>query len=276
MEAFINKWQTLIGSALGVLLAIILSLVGFLIKSVIESKKERKEFLRRIEIGITRSLEDTYKTRQELQIFVARLRSLITEIRDATEACQFDFTSINYPMMPDIHRDIDAPNFKVKNYYLHNKLLFADAGIKKINETVTGFKNNFAELQRKNELLIILMCQNQTPNPDHQRREYVASLGSFANAMDEFMSRFIKQGIEIMAQIKIYNEHLRKKYGHCFLWNCEGTKFKYFRNKTEQRAFARNLDSLERIDKTIQKEVELAIAGAEQRGGKLAQENISK
>lgn len=76
MEEFLNKWQTLIGSALGPFLAVILSAIGFWIKSIIDNKKERKEFLRRIEVGITRSLDDTFKTRIKLQYFVSRLRTL--------------------------------------------------------------------------------------------------------------------------------------------------------------------------------------------------------
>jgi len=265
------KWQTLIGSALGPFLAVVLSAVGFWIKSAIESKNERKEFLRRIEIGITRSFDDTFKTRIKLQYFVSRLRSLITDIRAITDNCRFSLESINFPTIRDVYRDTDLPNFKVKSYYLHNKLLWTDAGIKETNETVISLKNDFAELQRKNELHIILMRQNQTPNPAQQRSEYADNLESFANAIDEFITKFMKQGVEIMTQIKIYNEHLRKKYSCWFLWKHEGTKLKYFRNKTEQRNFARNLDSLDRIDKVIQKEVEEAIKDAEDRASKFSQ-----
>lgn len=272
MEDFINKWQALIGSALGPFLAVVLSAIGFWIKSAIEEKKERKEFLRRIEISVTRSLDDTYKTRQKLQFFVSRLRTLITEIRAITDPRHFSLESINFPTMRDAYRDIEAPNFKVKSYFLHNKLLWVDAGIKETNETVASLKNDFSELQRKNELHIVLMRQNQTPNANLQRTEYADNLESFANAIDDFVSRFIKQGIEIMTQVKIYNDCLRKKHGHWFLWKHEGTKYKYFRNKAEQKAFARNLDSLDRIDKVIQKEVESSIAEAEARAQTLAQE----
>lgn len=115
------------------------------------------------------------------------------------------------------------------------------------------------------------MRQNQTPNPAQQRAEYADNLESFANAIDEFIAKFMKQGVEIMTQVKIYNEHLRKKYSCWFLWKHEGTKLKYFRNGTEQRNFSRNLDSLDRIDKVIQKEVEEAINDAEERASKLSQ-----
>ncbi|OGE03345.1 hypothetical protein A3B21_04270 [Candidatus Uhrbacteria bacterium RIFCSPLOWO2_01_FULL_47_24] len=269
---FLDTWQTLIGAALGPFLAVILSAVGFWIKSIVENKRERKEFLRRIEVGITRSLDDTYKTRQKLLYFVSRLKNLVAEIRAVTDPRQFSLESINYPTVREIYRDIEAPNFKVKSYYLHNKLLWADAGIKETNETVVSLKNDFAELQRKNELHIILMRQNANPNPAQQRVEYSANLELFANAIDDFIARFMKQGIEIMTQIKIYNEHLRRKHSHWFLWKYEGTKFKYFYNKAEQKQFSRNLDSLERIDMVIRTEVEAAIKEAEARAEKLSQD----
>lgn len=267
---FLDTWQTLIGAAAGPFLAVILSAIGFWVKSAVESKKERKEFLRRIEVEITRSLDDAYKTRQKLLFFVSRLRNLVVEIRAVTDPRQFSLESINYPTIREIYRDIEAPNFKVKSYYLHNKLLWTDAGIKETNETVISLKNDFAELQRKNELHIILMRQNANPNPAQQRAEYSANLVLFANAIDDFTKRFMKQGIEIMTQIKIYNDHLRRKRGYWFLWKHEGTKFKYFRNKAEQKKFSRNLDSLERIDEVIQPEVEAAIKEAEERAQKLS------
>lgn len=79
MEAFtkfLDTWQTLVGAALGPFLAVVLSAIGFWIKSIVENKRERKEFLRRIEVGITRSLDDTYKTRQKLKCFNTDVSSL--------------------------------------------------------------------------------------------------------------------------------------------------------------------------------------------------------
>lgn len=270
MEDFLHKWQTLIGSALGPFLAIILSAIGFWIKSILEKHKEKKEYLRRVEIGITRSLDDTFKARIKLQDFVLKLRKLINEIRSITNSKSFSLETTNYPTIRDIYKDADLTNFKVRSYYLHNKLLWSDAGIKETNATITTFKNDFTELQRKNELHIILMRQNQNPNPAQQRIEYTDNLESFADAIDEFINKFIKQGIEILTQIKIYNEHLRKKYGWYFLWKHEGTEFKYFCNKVEQKNFSRNLESIERINEAIREEVEKAIKDAERRAKNLS------
>ncbi|MBI3335850.1 MAG: hypothetical protein HY001_05160, partial [Candidatus Portnoybacteria bacterium] len=43
---FLYRWQELAGAAIGPFLAVILSAIGFWIKSIMESKKELKEFLR--------------------------------------------------------------------------------------------------------------------------------------------------------------------------------------------------------------------------------------
>jgi len=271
METFLYKWQTLAGSALGLFLAVVLSAIGFWIKSIIFDRKERKEYLRRIEISTTRSLDDTYKVRQKLRFFIANLRRLATEIRGITEPNHFSLETTNYPSMRDIYRDIDAPNFKVKSYYLHNKLLWIDAGIKETNETISAFRHDFSELQRKNELIVALMRQNQTPDPRRQRMEYAANLEGFANAVEEFVNIFLVQGIEFMIQVKIYNDKVRGRHGFWFLWKQEGTKLKYFRIKADQKAFARNLDSLDRIDEAIQGEVSKAKNAVEERLKRLAQ-----
>ncbi len=274
MEEFINKWQTLVGSALGPFLAVTLSAVGFWIKSVIESKNERKEFLRRIEISMARSLNDIFTVREQLKWFSQRVKNLATESKSITDDRIFFLNRINFPTTREIYRDIDMPNFKVKSYYLHNKLMWVEAGIKEINETIFNLKNDFEDLIRQNEVLVAVMRNN--PNPQMQREAYERNLESFAKAIDEYVSKSIKQGIEIMTQVKIYNEKMRKRFNYWFWWKQEGTKFKYYHTKTQQKEFSRNLDSLERIDKTIQKEVSSMIAKAEERAEKFAQDRTQQ
>ncbi len=255
---FLEKWQELIGSALGPFLAIIFSVIGFWIKSRWTDKKEYKESLRRIEIGITRSLDDAYKTKKKLERFIDKIQDLAKRVRHASNNNAASLDTINFPAMREVFRDINFPDFKIKSYYLHNKILWVDSGIKELNETLKEMKNNFSEMTKLNEFRINLEVQNKTLNPSQQREDYAANLERFAEAVQEFIDQFISKGIEIMIQIKIYNEELRKRYwkGALFLWKNEGTKFKYFPNKEKQKQFARNLDSMERIDKIIQERVE--------------------
>ncbi len=266
---FIEKWQELIGAALGPFLAVVLSAVGFWIKSILFARKERKEFLRQIEISMARSLNDTFTVREQLKWFSQRVKDLATETESMTDNDMFFLVRINFPTTREVYRDIGMPSFKIRSYYLHNKIMWVDAGIKEMNETIANLKNDFEDLIRQNEILIALMRDN--PRPQVQREAYANNLKSFANAIDEYFSKSIQQGIEIMTQVKIYNDKIRKRQGYRFWWKQEGTKFKYFRSKADQKAFTRNLDSLDRIDKIIKKDVESAIEKAEKRSEKLAQ-----
>ncbi|MBU3925182.1 hypothetical protein KJ854_04570 [Patescibacteria group bacterium] len=267
-EELIYKWQTMIGAFLGPFLAVVLSAIVFWVKSIIENKKERKEFLRRIEISVTRSLNDACTVREQLKWFSGRVKNLAAEARAITDDKIFFLNRINFPAIAEVYRDMEMVNFKVKSYYLHNKLLWIDAGIKEMNETISNLKNDFEDLIRQNEILIAVMRSN--PNPRAQRETYDRNLETFAEAINEYIPKGVQQGIRIMIQIKVYNEQIRKRYGCWFWWKHEGTKFKYFRNKIEQKEFTRNLDSLDRIDKTIQKKVEFAIAEAKKRSVKLS------
>lgn len=71
--------------------------------------------------------------------------------------------------------------------------------------------------------------------------------------------------------LPLRTKKLRAQHGFWFWWKQEGTRLKYFRDKATQKAFARNLDSLERIDKAIEKDVKSALEKAAKRAEKLAQ-----
>ena len=261
-KAFLEKWQILVGAALGPFLAIILSVIWFWIKSKNKARKQYREYLRRIEISMTRSLDGTYKMREQLKQIAQRIKKLVSDSRAITNDSTFFLHRVNFPAVREVYRDIEIANFKVKSYYLHNKLLWIDAGIKEVNEITINFKNDFNDLMRQNEMLITLM--GDKPKPAIQRKAYADNLEGFAKAIEDYISKHIPQGIEIMTQIKVYNERLRRRYyGYWFRWKQEGTKFKYFQNKNSQKSFARNLDSLDRIDKVIKEEVESAISEAE-------------
>lgn len=261
---FLDHWQTLVGSTVGPFLAVILSAIGYLIVRAIEARKEYKEMLRRIEISTTRSLEGIYRVRWTLKNFVSRVNGLAKDIKTITDGNYFSLDSVNFPTTRKIYRDIEVPNFKVKSYYLHNYLLWIDAGIEETNDIVANIKNDFGELMRRNELIVALEKDNKKPNPARQRNAYVDNLESFAKMIEKYIESF-PHSIEIMVQAKVYNEHLRGRFGFGFRWKHESVSCRYFRNKIDLKKFSKNLDSLESIDKAIQKEVDKEIAEATKR-----------
>ncbi len=265
------KWQELVGAGLGPFLAIILSVIGFLIKSKLDQRAERREFLRRIEVEITSALNDVYNAREQLKYFVSMVKKLVSEIRTVTNPKQFSLERINFPALLEVHRNPEIRDFKVKSYYLHNKILFSDSAVKGINKILASLEVDFKELLKQNEFLIALMQNN--PNPPIQRQTYIENLEIFASAIEDYATKKLQGPIKMLIQVKIYNDHLRKPHGQGYLtwWRTESTKFKFFRTKTEQKKFARNLDSLDRIDTEIESEVQEALLEAETRASVILQ-----
>ncbi|MBU4257282.1 hypothetical protein KKC04_02625 [Patescibacteria group bacterium] len=144
--------------------------------------------------------------------------------------------------------------------------------IKDINSVVSHFKNDFEELIRQNEQLVILLRMNPSPDPVIQKNVYVKNLINFQEEMlKKYADKSISQCVQFMTQIKVYNNHLRGKAGIWFHWKHEGVNFRFFHSKDKHKAFANNLKSLDRIDKEIELEVEKSIAETGKRSNELAQ-----
>jgi hypothetical protein len=264
---FIFRWQDLIGSGLGPFLAIILSGIAFLIKEKRGEMRDRKEAHRRIEIAVARSLNDAYILRAQLSWFASRIKALAAESRAEVAPNVYFLNRINVPSMREIYRDLDMARFKVRSYFIHNKLLFIDAGIKETNEVVAAFKNDFEEIIRQNGMLVALMSEH--PNPLIQRQTYADNLDSYASELERYSKKGVDRGIKIMVQARVYNNLIRGKFGYWIWWKYEGTWMKYFWTKAEQKAFAKSLDSLDTIDAVIEPEVLKEQEKAEERGKKV-------
>ncbi|MFA6410040.1 MAG: hypothetical protein WCW26_00480 [Candidatus Buchananbacteria bacterium] len=266
MEEFILNWQTLIGSALGPFLLG----VGFWVKGIIKAREEYKELLRRVEISTTQSLDSIYKMYQQLEQVIGRIKNLAKSVRAITDNKTFCLDRANFPPVREVYSDKEAPYFKIKSYYLHNKLLWIDAGIKEVNEINANFKNDFNDLMRQNELLVVLNQKNPNPDPSAQRTAYANNLENFASVVEEYINNHILKGIEIIAQIKIYNGHLRKGCGFWFRWKHEGFSFNFLCKRIELKKVVNDIESLDAIDAAIKKEVDLLIQQIEKRAKNLS------
>lgn len=263
------KWQTLIGSGLGPFLAIILSGLGYLLKSKYESIQLKKEHLRQLEITVARMLNDLYVLKDQLTWFSNRLKKLSREAIQENGAKVFFLNAVNFPSLREIYRDQNMPNFRVRSYYLHNKILWIDAGIKAVNETNVALGNDFKELMRRNELLVSLLKTSTVAGPSIQRIEYSENLKAFASGLDEYITETIRPGIKALTEARVYNSKIRKPDGFWEKWKYEGTSFKFFATHEQMRKHTGSLYSIERIDKQIEKSVTREIFDAEKRSEEL-------
>lgn len=273
---FLKEWQDLVGAALGPFLAVVLSAIGFWIKSSIDKSRERAEAMRRIEAYTARALNDIFFIREKLKFFVGQLRTLATSIRSVQNPVEFSLHTVNCPFLGVIYLDPDALNFRIRSYYLHNKVMWMDAEIKDINGIVTNLERDFDHVIKRNDMIVGLMRTDDDRPRDatHQRTSYAENLEILAAGIEEYYTRKFPKTIKSIAQLKIYNTKVRKPHFRGFFewWIYEGVSFKYFRSMKAFKDFARNLESIDRIDKTLEEEVKTVMGKAEERGIAIAQE----
>jgi hypothetical protein len=259
-EAFLDKWQTLIGAAAGPFLAIILSAIGFWVRSKYVAWKERKEAIRQIEVSIARSMNDMYRTQQELIYFVERVKNLVSTGQRITDDRTYLIDETNFPHLKEIFADSSLPILKIKSYYIHNKLLVNDMAISATNHMLNGLKASYSKILDNNKFLIALR-----QNPSEQRNTYLENLTGFANTVEGDVLSSITNGLKALMETKLYNLKLMK-HPIFTVWKYEGKSFKFFKDKDKLKKYSGNLDALDALDKLFDKDVKQALNKAEERG----------
>ncbi len=253
--AFIERWQTLIGSALGPFLAITLSAIGFLIKGLFQRRNDRKEAIRRAEIAFSQTLNDLSLSIKEWREFIKRVKILIEEVKSTNDPRVFVLNYTNSPITTTIQFDTGLTKMKFGSYYLHNKILIIDHTIRWANRTFEQFKVEFENLLRRNEAFAEKMP------PMNQQKSHSENLAGFSNIVENLLDSMEKEKIKEIFQAKIYNLKLMKNY-HRALWKHEGISFKYFKDKKAIEDYKGNMKAIYRIDKLMEKEAEELIPEA--------------
>lgn len=220
---FIYKWQTLIGSAAGPFLALILSAFSFWVKTSIDRQKNYQESLRKIEISITRSLNDIANVKVYLDTFHTEIINFSNEIRknnpDDFFAGMLRFQTIN-----TIFNDPDLPRLPTKSYYLHNKILYLYVLIQRWNQDLSDFKDDYKDIRQLNEMTISLSKSALTPQI--QRNVYATNLEEYAKNLEDYVSKNFEPTVQMMVEIKIYVSKIRSRFGFINRWRYENTKKK--------------------------------------------------
>lgn len=257
--AFLDKWQTLVGAALGPFLAILLSLIGFCLAQIYGSRKDRKEAIRITEVSITQTINDIYSTRKKLEDLVRRLKQLAQEGRAITDDRTYFLATTNFPAVRDIFFNFNLPNLRFGSPYLHNQLMFGSAAIKEMNSWLQEMKANFSTLMENTKFMITL---DPKPQPAHQRANYAEDLENFATAVETFLD-YVRVCIKETTQIKVYN---LKLMGGRFrtIWKHERWRFRYFKTAEELQKYRKWSNLLDRVNQAIESEVDKSLREAEE------------
>lgn len=137
------------------------SVAGFFIKRLYEKREERKEAVRRAEISFAITLNQIYTTIGHLNAFVSRINSIINDVEKITNPELYSLHETNFPPIINIHFDDELLKMKFKSYYIHNKILIIESGVRWTNSTIQEIKCGFERLLKKNEA----MAEKVNPPP---------------------------------------------------------------------------------------------------------------
>ncbi len=263
---FIEKWQTLIGSALGPFLAIILSAIGFLAKGWLQKKLARKEAIRRAEIAFSQTLSHINVAIMQLEHFVRMARSIVAEVSAITDPKFYALQETNFPATISIYFDDELIRMRFNSYYVHNKILITDYLVKSANGNIKQFRYDFERLLDRNER----MATPERMRPSDQRDAFVANLSGFLDMVEAFINGLKTKNTLSIAQAKVYNLKLMKTHLLDFKpvwnqWKYEGISMKYFRDRKAMEKYNGSMDAVDRISDLMKNEAEELIQEVENR-----------
>lgn len=259
-EQFIDKWQTLIGSALGPFLAITLSVIGFFIKGKLQKRSERKEATRRAEIAFSQTLSHLLVAVSQLEDFIARAKTILEEVRAITDPNFYAIQETNFPATIAIYFDEQLIKMRLKSYYVHNKILITDYLIRSANGNIKQFRYDFERLLDRNER----MATPERMRPPAQRAAFIENFGGFITMIEIFVNSLKTENALSIAEAKVYNLKLMKNHLWT-VWKYEGIALKYFRDKKAMEKYNGSMDAVDRINELMKVEAEKLMQEAQNR-----------
>src|SRR5258708_7379144 len=127
MNSFINylssettilyRWQTLVGSIIGVMGALLVGFLGFIANHLYQKWKDLRENLRITEITLALALNDIYDAEGELKGFLERLfRITINPLKNNEAPNEYFLSETNFPTIL-IRFDTSLLTARYKSYY---------------------------------------------------------------------------------------------------------------------------------------------------------------
>lgn len=259
---FIEKWQTLIGSAIGPFLAILISAVAFLYKEKRQKARDRKEAIRRTEVALSQTLSHILIAAYQLEGFIERAKIIISGVEKVTDPKSYSLNETNFPATMNIYFDEELIKMRFHSYYLHNKILIVDYLVRDANSNIQQFRYDYERLLEKNERL----ADEKKMLPPDQRAAYIHNFKGFIKMIQEFVDGLKKDSAQSIAQAKVYNLKLMQNQLWT-IWKYEGASFRYFENKKEMENYNGSMKAVDRINKLMEKEATELMREPQERNG---------
>ena len=243
------KWQTLLGSLAGPILAIYVA-------TNIQSRKDVGENIRRVEVSLSGILNDIYESKEVLSDFVGRLDQFIQDIESDNNS--YFVGRINFPNKK-VFLGEQLSNFRLHSLYLHNKLLWIEGGVRNIDVSLNEMHDSFTS--------ILEDSKNNTArmNAKSQRSLLAQEFRGFQNWVRSLIE-YYDSGIKILVQAKVYNLMLKEEGRSKTIRKYEKLPIKYiFKSKEFKKHYTSIFGMQERIDRLIAPKVQELLDEAQRR-----------
>lgn len=251
------EWQSLIGAIAGTVLSGLIAVCIFVFQQSYVKKKvgddEQKELLRLVEVSVVYGIEGVCRTKHKIRLFAKRLEDFIGDIKLDSNPKSFSFSEINFNTSQPIFFDKNLVSAKIKNLYLHNKLLYANNYINEANLLSSQLEKDYDKMLVKNITHIQLLTQNKNANANEQKKQFAENLEMFAGELEKYINEFLPQLLELLLQIRLYNTSLRKdELNDKMVITADGGEQRY-------------MEMLKQIDEQLSEQVQIEIKQIEAR-----------
>ncbi|MHA1657853.1 MAG: hypothetical protein ACTSUT_01860 [Promethearchaeota archaeon] len=249
---FIDNWQTLVGSAIG----IILPIAFWYYKRYCDKKEKHKEILDYLEKYLVNATNSIYDTRFTIEKFLNnQFKGLKENVKMRNDSCY----STDYAFFPFIGMDfIDYKilSINTKSGYLDNKMALVLRNLKDLTASIDDSRRQFTHtVDMNNE-----MASKKLNAPSVQNSMYKKNLEEFEKMIREIiLGKNIKTAIYTLTSSRIVLLELRKIGVKKWKRKFAGTSFRYFKGKKELNKFKKSVPDRideyfkEKIDKEIKK-----------------------
>lgn len=245
------NWQTLVGSAIG----IILPLMFWYTKELYEEKKEHEKNLIYLEKYLVNAINSIYDTRCTIEKF---LDNQFQKLKESVETKGNNCYSIDYTFFPFIGTDfIDHKilSINIRSGYLDNKMALVLRNLKDLNVSIDDSRRQFTHTVDMNKA----MASQKLNPPSVQNGMYKKNLKEFEEMIKKtIVDKNIKTAIHTLVSSNIMLLEFKKMGIRKWRRKFARTSFKYFKNKKELNKFKESATDRinkyfkERIDKKIE------------------------
>lgn len=210
--SWLERYQDLVGAALGALFAILLTFCYDRYKSSQEEESKHRETLRKIEISTARCLNEVATLRQEINSILDNIVDASIKIKSEKAFFNIELPHLNYPLTSSISWDYGLSLERSKSYYLHNVLLEIDYNMRSLNKVIDMSISDFAFI---NNIYHSKCASLGRGNADQQQAinlQYSNNLKSFAARMRNFTNERLPLFLRKLCRVNRYNDLLRQDF----------------------------------------------------------------